>query len=42
MNLDLKHGCAGVDWQTVVQILKSVGMALFKKGRSMIDRGFTE
>jgi hypothetical protein len=27
MNLDVKHICAGVDWQAVVQILKSVGMA---------------
>ena len=27
MDLDVKQGCAGVDWQTVAQILKSVGMA---------------
>lgn len=27
MDVDVRHGCTGADWQTVSDILKSVGMA---------------
>ena len=30
MNVDVKQDCAGVDWKTVSDILKSVGMAYDK------------
>ena len=30
MELDIKHDCAGVDWKTVAETLKFVGMAYYE------------
>jgi hypothetical protein len=42
MELNVKQDCTEVDWISVSEILKCVGMAHFKEIVSMRERGFTE
>ncbi|PRR82496.1 hypothetical protein [Clostridium luticellarii] len=42
MKLRIQYNCVDVDWNCVSEILKRVGMALFRSTEKMQAKGFIE